>query len=211
MSETLLIHAHPFHQHSHVTRDLLTVFETLPNLRTRSLYELYPDFDIDVHAEQEALLLADNIVWLAPVHWYSLPSLLKHWIDTVLTHGWAYGGGVQMLRGKRIWWVASAGGSEAEYTAQGSHFRPFDDFIAPIEGTARYCGMQWLPPFIVHGYSHSEPSQQTAIRAQLRELCQQYLTPDSEVTHSLKFASPLVPATELSPSSLSTTPKDATP
>lgn len=177
MSETLLIHAHPFDQHSHVTRELLAVFAPLPNLRIHSLYELYPDFDIDVQAEQDALLAADNIVWLAPVHWYSLPSLLKHWIDTVLAHGWAYGQGGQALRGKRLWWVASAGAGEAEYTVQGSHFRPFADFIAPIEGTARYCGMQWLPPFIVHAYAHSSPAQQAATRDQLRQLCQQYLIP----------------------------------
>ena len=175
MSETLLIHAHPFPMHSHVTRDLLGVFAGQPNLRIRSLYEMYPDFDIDVPAEQQALLLADNIVWLAPVHWYSVPSLLKHWIDSVLVHGWAYGQGGQALRGKRLWWVASAGAGLAEYTEQGSHCRPFADFIAPIEGTARYCGMQWLPPFIVHAYAHSDGAQQAAMRAELLAQIQQNL------------------------------------
>ena len=172
MSETLVIHAHPSPKHSIATRDLLEVFTARTDVRVHSLYELYPDFDIDVAAEQQALLAARNIVWLAPVHWYSFPAMMKHWIDSVLTYGWAYGKGGQALRGKRVWWVTSAGAGSQEYAADGSHFRPFADFIAPIEGTARYCGMQWLPPFIVHAYAHIEPAQQAALRNQLAQACE---------------------------------------
>jgi putative NADPH-quinone reductase len=176
MSKTLVIYAHPGPQHSTVTRDLLSVLTARDDVQVRSLYELYPDFDIDVEAEQQALLAAHNIVWLAPVYWYSFPALMKHWIDSVLAHGWAYGKGGQALVGKRAWWVASAGASEQEYAANGSHLRPFADFIAPVEGTARYCGMQWLPPFIVHAYTHVGPEQQAAVRAQLGEACEAHFS-----------------------------------
>jgi glutathione-regulated potassium-efflux system ancillary protein KefF len=98
--------------------------------------------------------------------------MMKHWIDSVLTYGWAYGKGGQALRGKRVWWVTSAGAGEQEYAADGSNFRPFADFIAPIEGTARYCGMQWLPPFIVHAYAHVDPAQQAALCNQLAQACE---------------------------------------
>ena len=181
MSQTLVLYAHPSPQKSHVTRDLLTVFSARPEVRVHSLYEMYPDFDIDVQAEQEALLAAEQIVWLAPVYWYSVPAMMKHWIDSVLTHGWAYGRGGHALRGKRAWWVASAGAGEQEYAEQGSHFRSFADFIAPIEGTARYCGMQWLPPFIVHAYAHSSPEQQAASRAQVASLCQDYFSDQGSI------------------------------
>ena len=174
MSETLVIYAHPSPHHSTVTRDLLAVLTARDDVRVHSLYDLYPDFDIDVDAEQEALSAARNIVWLAPVYWYSLPAMMKHWIDSVLTHGWAYGQGAQALVGKRVWWVASAGASEQEYIANGSHFRPFTDFIAPVEGTARYCGMAWLPPFIVYAYAHLGSVQQAAVRAQLTQACESH-------------------------------------
>jgi glutathione-regulated potassium-efflux system ancillary protein KefF len=37
------------------------------------------------------LLRWQKIVWLTPVYWYSVPSMMKRWIDQVLALGWAYG------------------------------------------------------------------------------------------------------------------------
>lgn len=151
MQRTLVIHAHPSPRRSVVVRSLLQTLEAVPHTTVRSLYHLYPDFDIDVAAEQAALVEAERVVWLAPVYWYSVPALLKHWFDQVLANGWAFGTGGTALRGKTAWWVASAGGSHADYTPNGVHQRPFADFIAPIEHTARFCGMHWLPPHVEHG------------------------------------------------------------
>ncbi len=162
---TLVIHAHPRPAHSIVTRELLQVFESAPAVERRSLYELYPDFDIDVAAEQQALGQATLIVWLAPVHWYGVPALLKHWIDQVLLQGWAYGSGGTALRGKTVWWVCSAGAPQTAYAPGGMHMRPFEDFVPPIEQTARYCGMGWLPPFTVYG-GHATPPHRRSAQAQ---------------------------------------------
>ena len=172
---TLVIHAHPRPGHSVITRDLLSVFNAAPDAHCRSLYDLYPDFDIDIAAEQQALQEADLVVWLAPVHWYGMPSLLKHWVDQVLQHGWAYGPGGTALHGKTAWWVCSAGAPAQAYGPGGAHQRPFADFVAPVEQTARYCGMHWLPPFVVHG-GHQTPAGQRAAQAQALELAwQQHL------------------------------------
>jgi len=147
----LLIYAHPYPQHSRACKALLSSVNGMPDVEVRSLYDLYPDFDIDVAAEQAALLRADLVVWLHPVYWYSVPSLLKHWFDLVLLQGWAFGPGGTALRGKQCLWVASAGGDEASYAADGMHGRPFADFTAPIEQTARFCGMSWAPALVVYG------------------------------------------------------------
>ena len=37
------------------------------------------------------------VVWLQPIHWYSMPPLLKLWLDEVLAFGWAYGPGGDAL------------------------------------------------------------------------------------------------------------------
>jgi glutathione-regulated potassium-efflux system ancillary protein KefF len=118
-----------------------------------SLYDRYPEFDIDVEAEQTALARAGLIVWMHPVFWYSVPGLLKHWFDMVLTPGWAFGADGTALRGKDCLWVATTGAGEAAYAVGGGHGRPFSDFAAAIEQTARFCGMAWQPPFVVHGAS----------------------------------------------------------
>ncbi|MGC4366111.1 NAD(P)H-dependent oxidoreductase [Hydrogenophaga sp. R2] len=170
MPRTLIVHAHPRPARSVATRGLLQALTDLPDVAVHSLYDRYPDFDIDVAAEQQALREADLIVWLCPVYWYSVPGLLKHWFDTVLTHGWAYGHAhtghepgpaTRALAGKTAWWVASAGGTPAMYGPGGEHGRPLADYIPAIEQTARFCGMHWAPPFVLHG-GHRLPHEARA-------------------------------------------------
>jgi glutathione-regulated potassium-efflux system ancillary protein KefF len=162
MPQTLVIHAHPRASASLVTEALRRALASQADTTVRPLYHLYPDFDIDVVAERAALREADLVVWLSPVHWYSVPALLKHWFDQVLAYGWAYGPGGDALRGKTAWWVTSAGGSEADYNPGGAHGRPFADFVPPVEHTARFCGMHWLPPHVVHGGHANSAAQVSA-------------------------------------------------
>ena len=147
----LLIHAHPYPQHSRAGRALLQAVGDLPGMEIRSLYDLYPDFDIDVAAEHAALQRASLIVWLHPVYWYSVPAMLKHWFDVVLLRGFAYGPEGTALHGKHCLWACTTGGPPETYSAGGAHSRPFDDFIAPVEQTARFCGMHWLEPITLQG------------------------------------------------------------
>ncbi len=104
-----VIHAHPYPSRSRVNRALADALRALPDLDLRSIYALYPDFDIDVAAEQKALAKAQLIVWLHPLYWYSVPALFKHWCDKVLEFGWAYGDGAHALHGKSCLWVADGG------------------------------------------------------------------------------------------------------
>ena len=144
-----VIHAHPYPRRSRVNRALAEALSSLPDLDLRSLYDRYPDFDIDVAAEQKALAGAALVVWMHPLYWYSVPALLKHWFDKVLEFGWAYGNGAAALRDKSCLWVPTAGGSEGTFTPEGMHAHPFASFAPPIEQTARFCGMRWESPHIV--------------------------------------------------------------
>jgi glutathione-regulated potassium-efflux system ancillary protein KefF len=112
---------------------------------------LYPGFDIDVPLEQEALTRAKVVVWQHPTYWYAPPGLLKHWFDKVLLRGWAYGEGGDALRGKRCLWVTTTGGEPSSYGPDGMHRLPFDQYIPPLEQTARFCQMTWEAPLIIHG------------------------------------------------------------
>jgi glutathione-regulated potassium-efflux system ancillary protein KefG len=118
------------------------------------LYESYPDFEIDVSAEQEQLLAHDTIVVQHPLYWYSTPPLVKQWEDLVLEHGWAYGSAGTALQGKRAASAVSAGGREAAYGPEGRNRYSVQEFLRPIEATWRLCGVQPLEPFLVHG-THS--------------------------------------------------------
>jgi glutathione-regulated potassium-efflux system ancillary protein KefF len=160
----LLIHAHPYPAHSRACKALLAAAREVADVRVRSLYDLYPDFDIDVTAEQAALSETNHIVWLHPIYWYSPPSLLKHWFEKVLVHGWAHGPEGNALKGKRVLWAPTTGGDPAAYSEQGMHEHPFEAFVAPVEETARYCGMVWETPFPVHG-AHLISNEELLARA----------------------------------------------
>jgi glutathione-regulated potassium-efflux system ancillary protein KefF len=120
-------------------------------VEVRDLYALYPDYFIDVDAEREALTAARLVVWLHPVHWYSMPPLMKLWLDDVFGFGWAYGPGGDALRGKDLWLAASTGGPEQSYRPDGYNRYFFDAFLHPYEQTAALVGMRWLPPLLLHG------------------------------------------------------------
>lgn len=45
---------------------------------------------VDVAAEHTRIERADALILVYPVYWWSMPGLLKGWIDRVFTNGWAY-------------------------------------------------------------------------------------------------------------------------
>jgi glutathione-regulated potassium-efflux system ancillary protein KefF len=125
--------------------------KVLPQIDVRDLYALYPDYLVDVAAEQAALTGAELLVWLHPVHWYGMTPLLKLWADEVLAFGWAYGPGGTALRGKDLWLVVSTGGSAEAYRPDGLNRYFFDAFLPPYEQTAQLVGLRFLPPLVLHG------------------------------------------------------------
>ncbi len=153
MPEILVIAAHPQLEHSRATRCLMQAAAKQDPARVavRDLYALYPDYFIDVAAEQAALAQARLVVWLHPVHWYSMPPLLKLWLDEVFAFGWAYGPDGLALAGKDLWLAASTGGPHESYRPDGYNRYFFDAFLHPYEQTAALCRMRWLPPLVMHG------------------------------------------------------------
>jgi glutathione-regulated potassium-efflux system ancillary protein KefF len=160
----LLILAHPYPDRSIANRKLLEGVQDLEGVQVRSLYDLYPTFDIDVSAEQTALSRAAVVVLQHPLYWYSVPSLLKHWFDKVLTRGFAYGTGGKALWGKRCLWVVTTGGDEQAFGAHGMHGRPFNEFMPAVEQTALFCGMHWEEPMVVYA-AHRLPPGELALAA----------------------------------------------
>ena len=164
-----LVYAHPYPSRSRANAALLAGVRDAPGLRLRSLYDLYPDFDIDADAERAALEAASLLVIMHPIYWYTAPALLKHWFDQVLVRGWAYGDGGNALRGKDCLWVTTSGGDEAAYAPGGRHGHPFATFAPVVEQTARFCGMNWLEPFVLYGAHAISDAQLQEAAARLGE------------------------------------------
>lgn len=122
----------------------------LPGLTLCDLYEDYPDFNIDVRREQENLLAHDIVVFQHPFYWYSAPALLKEWQDLVLEHGFAFGVGGEKLHGKLMLSAITTGAGGDAYGRDGLNYYTIHELLAPLHQVARFCGMRWVPPFVVH-------------------------------------------------------------
>jgi glutathione-regulated potassium-efflux system ancillary protein KefG len=149
--EVLVVMAHPALERSRANRVLMRSAQAAPGVALRDLYELYPDFAVDVSAEQEALREASAVVLQYPIYWYSPPALMKEWLDLVWLHGFAYGRGGEALKGKRLLVACTTGGGPESYDPKGMHGYPFEMFLKPMKQTAVLCGMTWERPFVVHG------------------------------------------------------------
>lgn len=160
-SSILVLAAHPNWRESRVNSRMLAAARETEGVHVRDLYGLYPDYDIDVVAEQSAAAAATLIVLLHPIQWYSMPALQKLWLDEVLTYGWAYGHGGTALQGKDIWLAATTGGPESSYHPQSYNRYFFDAFLPPYEQTAALCGLRFLPPLLLHG-AHRESEEAVA-------------------------------------------------
>ena len=158
-----VIAAHPNWQDSRANRQLRDAAREVASVEICDLFGRYADYAIDVPREQQALQAAQLVVLLHPIQWYSMPALMKLWLDEVLAFGWAYGGGTA-LQGKDLWLVATTGGAESAYHPSGYNRYFFDAFLPPYEQTAFLCGMRFLPPLVLHG-AHAVSQDELAAHA----------------------------------------------
>ena len=77
MPKVLLIVGHPDLSQSKANAALVDAVRDLAHVTVHDLYATYPDFQIDVAAEQALLAEHDVIVFQHPVIWYNTTPLFK--------------------------------------------------------------------------------------------------------------------------------------
>jgi len=106
----------------------------------------------DIAAEIEKVVWADLVIFSFPVFWFSVPAIMKGWIDRVFVSGRFYGGMRFYDRGglndKRALLALTLGGQRHMFDLDGIH-GPLDDMLRPLlRGTLGYLGFKVLPPFV---------------------------------------------------------------
>lgn len=172
MPRVLVLFAHPRLERSRTNRALLKALPASDRIAFRDLYELYPDMQVDVRAEQDLLAAHDVVVLHHPLYWYSVPPLLKQYIDLVYAFGWAYGPGGTALKGRTQFHVVTTGGGADAYSSAGFHGHTLQEFLLPLKRTATLCGMQWAPPFAVQGTHRVDDSELERIAQRYGRLLQ---------------------------------------
>ena len=130
-------------------------------------------FAPELQAEIEKVRCADLLLLQFPLWWYSLPAILKGWIDRVFAMGFAYDIGRTFdngpLAGRRAMVAVTTGGLESSFAA-GALNPPIDEILFHIHyGMFRVTGMQVLPPFVAHGVVRISDEQRSALLDRYRE------------------------------------------
>jgi glutathione-regulated potassium-efflux system ancillary protein KefF len=146
--KTLVIVSHPYPEQSQSIKALQAVAEATPDVTVRNLETLYGDkLDaFDVAAEQKAADEADRIVFLFPIHWFNLTPMLKAYLNTAWSYGWAFGPGGTALKDKELLVVVTAGASGHTYSAEGVIQSSMDEVLTPMKASALYVGMKYAEP-----------------------------------------------------------------
>lgn len=134
----------------------------------------------DVVQQQDSLLWADALILAFPLWWFSMPAILKGWIDRVYAYGFAYGVGEHSdtrwgdrygegrLAGKRAMLIVTAGGWPSHYGPRGIN-GPIDDLLFPIQhGVLFYPGYDVLPPFVTYRADRMDEEGFQAVARTLR-------------------------------------------
>lgn len=116
----------------------------------------------DIYREQEKLRWADAVILQFPLWWFSMPAILKGWVERVYAFGFAYGVGEHSdarwgsrygegsMKGKRAMLMVTMGGWDSHYSSRGIN-GPMEDLLFPIQhGVLHYPGFEVLPPFLVY-------------------------------------------------------------
>ncbi len=166
MKNVLIVSGHPHLQESLANAIILdSVAKALPQAEIRRLDTLYPDYRFDIAAEQEALLNADLIVWQFPFSWYSVPGLMKLWIDQVFLHGFSHGSKGK-LGGKKLLISFTAGAPEAVYQKDGTFGYTVEELLPQFATTAKLCGLHYQPPIYTCGMSYAARDDEAKINVQ---------------------------------------------
>lgn len=149
-------------------------------LASKSAYEAGAQSD-DVTEEQRKLKWADALILQFPLWWFSMPAIMKGWVDRVYAYGLAYGVGEHSDRrwgdrygegsfvGKRAMLVVTAGGWQEHYSERGVNGR-IDDLLFPINhGVLYYPGFDVLPPFVIYRTGKTDGARYRAISEALGE------------------------------------------
>ncbi|GGA46070.1 NAD(P)H-dependent oxidoreductase [Dyella nitratireducens] len=133
----------------------------------------------DIAREQEKLRWADTVILQFPLWWFSVPAIMKGWVERVYAYGFAYGVGEHSdkhwgdrygqgsMAGKRAMLIVTTGGWESHYSPRGIN-GPIDDILFPIQhGILYYPGFDVLPPYVIYRIGRIDMARYAQITEEL--------------------------------------------
>ncbi|XP_033984382.1 ribosyldihydronicotinamide dehydrogenase [quinone]-like [Trematomus bernacchii] len=112
----------------------------------------------DITEEQRKLTEADLVIFQFPMYWFTVPAIMKGWMDRVLTLGFAFTHEKRYSQGifkdKKAMLSFTTGSQESMFSANGIN-GDMNVTLWPLQnGILHYCGFQVLAPQIFWAPSH---------------------------------------------------------
>ncbi|XP_042268933.1 NAD(P)H dehydrogenase [quinone] 1 isoform X1 [Thunnus maccoyii] len=121
----------------------------------------------DIVAEQRKVEEAELIIFQFPLYWFSVPAIMKGWMDRVLAQGFAfslekmYNNGI--FKKKKAMLSFSTGATQTMFRPDGIN-GDINISLWPLQnGTLHFCGFQVLAPQIFWSPAHCPPAVRTAM------------------------------------------------
>lgn len=135
----------------------------IPEAEMDYLDQLYPDYKIDVEAEQAKLEKADLIILQFPIYWYTMPSLMSKWMEDTFKHGWSHGATGDKLKGKSVIASFTTGAPEALYHKDAPMGHEIEEYLPAIQSTCGLCGMDFVGFVYTGGVSYQSRKDADAL------------------------------------------------
>ncbi|MDQ0745392.1 NAD(P)H dehydrogenase (quinone) [Clavibacter sp. B3I6] len=140
-------------------------FDPVSGMPDRRAYSGAAGAPADVVAEQARLDRADHVVLVFPVWWWSMPALLKGWIDRTFIAGWAFGvdddGRIEKRLQRLTVHLVPVSGTSRESFARHGYLASFETQVG--HGILDYCGARRGATAFVHD---SESGDRDAVAAE---------------------------------------------
>lgn len=128
----------------------------------------------DIMQEVEKLKRCELLVLNFPVFWFSMPAIMKGWIDRVFLSGVSFGGKRFYdrggLRGKRALVTATIGSREHMFGPDAVHGNLEAMFSHLLRGTLGYVGFDVFEPFIAWHVPYISDENRRALLDDYREV-----------------------------------------
>ena len=149
--KTLICGDHPPYNHSLVNRRWLDEVRKYPDeFLVHNLQSSYPRSSIDSALEHSIIDNNGTIVFQFPLYWFNSPPMLKSWMDTVLTPGWAYAGG-KHLTGRKIALAVTCGAVAENYTHEGKMGYTLEELLNSYICAIRHCHAEYAGLYAFYG------------------------------------------------------------
>lgn len=165
MKNILIVSGHTDLNDSVANKTILEeMHKRLPEAEIDYLDRLYPDFQIDVPAEQEKLVKSDVIVLQFPVFWYHMPSLLERWMEQSFQHGFSHGSTGDKLKGKKLIASFTTGAPEAMYHKDAAMGYEIEEFLPAIKASCALTQMEFAGFVYTGGVSYQSRNDEMMMK-----------------------------------------------